>query len=73
MAKEPAWEVVIVSGLLIDNVSELQGHANGSLSLWLNGRRFWGSGDPNIYTEPDLVLGPTAWLAYRPIPSTQEP
>ena len=70
-----SWEVILPSGRRIDNISDLQPQENGSLSIWLHGRRLWRvvEGRPDTTSEPDLVLASGAWLAYRPIPSTQEP
>ena len=74
-----SWEVIRTDGVVIVNVSDIGYRGDGLLSIWLNGRR--GQEFPPIDdgtnrefvmrvsqpTVPDLVLSPSAWIAYREV------
>ena len=70
METSPGWEIIVSNGEVLRNISDLQTHHNGSLSVWLDGRRYFIPGEPFVLTQPDFVLSRSAWVAYRPTTNT---
>ena len=57
------WEIILLNGTIIDEVTDLAFLDSGCLSVWRNGKR--GLDVLGEAEQPDLVLAAHTWIAYR--------